>query len=443
MAEPATPRPATSGGAITAYTGATTATAVNITSATTNYSVPSGSSLGTLANSSTGNTLAFVGSASSSFTPSSTGGLTLNGILSADSGNVLINSGGGSLVIGANKELVITGNAPLTINSVIAPNSGGTSSVTYSGTGTLTLGGANTFTGGLVINSGTVAVGNMANSGTAQGIGEGSVTLNGGTLENTNTSGTGSGNYDNANTGFTWGIAVGTAGGTIYNAGATNTYLSLDGPITGSGPLTILSTPAGNGPANNNSQVFFEYASTGFSGPVIIGSASGTGGSCSCGPAPPISWEPDGHDQQQWPSLVRQRCDGTDHAGKQHHHERRLLRHPGCDDELHGRRVAQYQLEHRRPQCVRGKHHHERPDQRPGGLTIGHAMAITVYFNNIESYTGATTVSIGTLQVGNGAAASLASSGISIASGATLAFDIPASTTETYSGPISSSAQSL
>ncbi len=95
------------------------------------------------ANTSTGNTLQFVGTAASSLTPASTGGLAANGILSANSGGTLINSGGGSLVIGTgtNKELMITGKPPLTINAVIAPNASGTSGLTYSGTGTLTLNG--------------------------------------------------------------------------------------------------------------------------------------------------------------------------------------------------------------------------------------------------------------------------------------------------------------
>ncbi len=80
------------------------------------------------------------------------------------------------------------------------------------------------------------------------------------------------------------------------------------------------------------------------------------------------------------------------------------------------------------------------PISGAGGLTVGYATGDTTYFNNIETYTGATTIAASTtLQVGNGAAASLATSGISISSGATLAFDVPAATTETYSGPITGS----
>ena len=73
-----------SGGTIVAYSGATQAMLVgDINSATTNYSVPSGTTFGTLNASSTGNTLQFQGPSASSLTPNSTGGLTLNGILAA------------------------------------------------------------------------------------------------------------------------------------------------------------------------------------------------------------------------------------------------------------------------------------------------------------------------------------------------------------------------
>src|SRR5581483_11026803 len=63
-----------------------------------------------------------------------------------------------------------------TINSVIGGN---LSTVTKAGTDTLVLGANNTFGGVMRVNEGTVSVATLAATGTAQPLGQGSLTLGG------------------------------------------------------------------------------------------------------------------------------------------------------------------------------------------------------------------------------------------------------------------------
>ena len=440
---------ASGGGAMTAYTG-TTATASTINSAAANYVVPSGSSFGTLAASSTGNTLQFAGTLASSLTPNATGGLTLNGILSADSGLATIASGGGSLVIGSNKELVITGNAPLTINSVIAPNSGGTSSVTYGGTGTLTLGGLNTFTGAMTINSGTVLVNNIQSSSTApaQAIGEGnSVVLNGGTLEvGTGAAGAGA----NANGAiFSPAISVGPAGGTLWNnQGSSGTiYVSYGGALSGSGTLTVLSTASSS--TFNDGQVFFEGASSGFTGNLIIGTASANSGQVQYRSSAASPFGTTGTITINAGGLL-----GTDTgAGSPASLTNSIILNGGLVSSNNsgftysGSITLNSGTNSTMASNINGASGtttYSGPIGGTGSVTISltaHTGSTdTVVFTGADTYTGSTTVAADILQIGNGTTVcALATSGITLATGTALVFDIPASTTQTYSGPISSS----
>jgi fibronectin-binding autotransporter adhesin len=145
-------------------------------------------------------------------------------------GGARINSDAGELTI---TTLPITGSGqPLTIggagNVLIGggfPNILGTvdGSLTKDGSGILTIGNTNSWTGALTINGGVVSYGAVGNLGT-----NGTVTLDGGTLRNTNlTSG-------NTFLNSTRTIAIGSNGGTVETP-TFNVALIYQGTITGPG----------------------------------------------------------------------------------------------------------------------------------------------------------------------------------------------------------------
>ena len=232
-----------SGSNVAAYSGASTATATGIVSATTNYSISNAGLTLAATTAFTGNTLQFAGGTSADSLTIGSGGLTLNGILSTNTNATTTTIGTSTLHAGStgtNSELVITGNQPLTIGSVIA-NGNGNSVVTYSGTGALSITGtANSFTGGLYINSGTISCTNGLASTTldAAALGNGNVTLASGatlSIQNNNTPG---GDYDNPLTV----VGAGTATLQDGNNGLSPTYA---GAITLSGANLTLANPAG------------------------------------------------------------------------------------------------------------------------------------------------------------------------------------------------------
>jgi autotransporter-associated beta strand protein len=164
---------------IAALTGTTaTANLGNVTDATENYEY---SGAATTSGDRTANTLRYFGG-NTTTNLGATNTLTLNGLMNAATANTYIISGGpstGGILIGSTGELVVTANAQNTTISAVIAGSGGR--LVYAGGGTLALGGANTFDGGLVINSGTVAVSADANAGA------GSITINrAGTLSTNN-----------------------------------------------------------------------------------------------------------------------------------------------------------------------------------------------------------------------------------------------------------------
>ncbi len=145
-----------SSGAITAYTGATAATAAdlsNVTSASTNYSFATGA---TQTTNITANTLRYTGGAATLANGGNS--ITLNSLMNAGTGALTI-SGAGKLIIGASRELVILSNTKdISISSSIQDNATGKSGLTYSGGGRLVLGASNSYTGDTTVLSGTLYI---------------------------------------------------------------------------------------------------------------------------------------------------------------------------------------------------------------------------------------------------------------------------------------------
>jgi autotransporter-associated beta strand protein len=169
-------------------------------------------------------------------------------------------------------------NAPvttsITLNSLVVPSSvtanssldysiagtgtiAGPTSLIKSGTGNLTLTNNNTFTGGTTINSGTVTIGS-AGTVLLTAVGTGSVILNGGAL-----AGTSAGLNGSTGT-LSMPIQVNAPGGTInFTSPATaEGTLNIAGSLTGTGSLHLMST----GTEHFN----VRGVNTGFNGSVVV-----------------------------------------------------------------------------------------------------------------------------------------------------------------------------
>ena len=271
-------------------------------------------------------------------------------------------------VAGTNVNL---GNNGLTVNEtgtstfagVIGDTGGG--SLTMAGTGTLTLSGANTYAGGTTINAGEISVSADNNTGT------GNLTLGGGELLTTAT--------------FATTKTVTLNAGTDTLAAANTTTATYGGIISG-GALTI-------GDASNTGTVLLTAANN-YTGATSVNKGTlqignGTTGSIANGSAVTVAtgatlaFDEVGGSTQSNTITDNGTVVGLEAAGS---------------NTLSG--------------VIGGT----------GGFT--QTGAGTTILAGADNYGGATTVSAGTLQVGNGTTGSIANgSAVTVATGATLAFD--------------------
>lgn len=159
-------------------------------------------------------------------------------------GNIVTTGSTGSPTHTMNMAVVLNGNRTITteLNNNLTlsgdvSETGGSRSLTKEGGGTLTLSGANSFTGGIVVNGGSLQIGN---GGTTGSLGSGSVTVNTAmTFNRTDTAGV----FSNAIAGS--GTVTKTGTGTITLSG-TNTYTGQtvvsNGTLVGTGANAFGST---------------------------------------------------------------------------------------------------------------------------------------------------------------------------------------------------------
>ena len=245
---------------ISAFTTGITATANtlgNVTDPTVNYeylaavaSMPTSTAL-------TGNTLRYSGGATSTAIAAGST-LTLNGLMNAGTGTLTITGSQSTATIltPSSGELVITSNTQTTnIYTLI----GGTGRLVYSGAGILSLGGPsgvgvsipNAYTGGTVINSGTLQT-NAALNGNANsllGNEAGGITLNGGRLLVTGTNLIGARD-----------VTVNGLGSRLETGSTRN--IRTSGKLTGAGALSLINTNFNSDGTLQNTANDFSFTST-------------------------------------------------------------------------------------------------------------------------------------------------------------------------------------
>ncbi|WP_139974596.1 autotransporter-associated beta strand repeat-containing protein [Ochrobactrum sp. CGA5] len=219
-----------------------------------------------------------------------TGTFDIQNITDKDNFSIGSLSGDGSVTMGGTR-LTVNGSASTTFSGVIS----GTNGFRYAGTGTLTLSGANTFTGNIGLISGTVAT----SSDSALGASTGGINFNGGTLKvmgttYTSTSrsmtwnaGGGGFNIDSASNTFTVSQNLGTSttpGGALTKSGAGTLVLSGTNLYTGGtningGTLSVSSDSnlgATSGALNFNGGTLHLSGSFTSARAVTLGASGGT-----------------------------------------------------------------------------------------------------------------------------------------------------------------------
>jgi fibronectin-binding autotransporter adhesin len=204
----------------------------------------------------TGATLAYTGTGSTTNRVIDLAGTTGGATLDASGSGALVFTSAMTATGAGSKTLTLTGSstAANTIQGAIVNNSGANiTSLAKSGTGTWVLSGANTFTGATTINAGTLQISADNNLGQAPGAATASqLTLGGGTLEatagftlNSNrgialTSATTSNLTADTGQGLNYGGIIAGAGNINYGTAATGTgTITLSGANTYTGSTTI------------------------------------------------------------------------------------------------------------------------------------------------------------------------------------------------------------
>jgi autotransporter-associated beta strand protein len=175
-----------------------------------------------------------IGAGNSLYLSPSSPGATTIAVAQTGVTHTIAGSGGASIQLGGDQQWSVDGD--LKISAVIwGDNESLAPSLVKTGAGTLTLSGVNSFAGPISINQGTISVSSIAGKAQACNLGEGDLTLNGGTLKYT-----GTGSNVSTNRGFT----LGAGGGSIDVQNAA-TSLTFTGAVTG-GQAALTKTGSGS-----------------------------------------------------------------------------------------------------------------------------------------------------------------------------------------------------
>ena len=367
--------------------------------------------------------------------------LTAGGLLFTGSAPFTIGAtvGDGTLVSGTptNSDLIIQnlGNGGLTINSVIA-NGNGASTLTVAGTGTLTLAGANTYTGATYLTGGTTII-TAANNLGAPAAGS-AIVLNGGTLEANAT-------FSLAG-GSTAGILIGGGGGTFNVTGGNtltvtsviaNQFGNIYGPLikTGSGTLKLTALNTYNGSTIISGGVL-SIASLLTEGSAGLGTAaSGIGDSNNAGPALVL----DGGTLQYTGATTTtdrtftldQNGGSIDASGSGAVNFNNILADAFTGT---GNRTLTLTGVNTGANTLANGIFDASFGSGSGTTAIAKTGAGTWVLTGVNAYSGGTTVSAGTLQVGSGDATALGAGGALTVNGGTLDLNSNSITTGALSG---------
>ena len=329
--------------------------------------------------------------------------------LTTISGGTLIGFPGGDLIVIQNNAA-----AGMTISSTIA-NNGAATGLTKSGPGLLTLTGPNTYTGGLFLNGGTLnaATTNINGGSTTNGI-----TFNGGTLQAATTGGITTAKAITINPN---GGTVDTNGNSVTFSGNLTGGIAVGAGLIGSfdptGEASFTKTGAGtltlSGAANAFTGAFIINNGTVLDGAAAagtLGSGYLTFGNNANTPTVDLNGR-----SATVAGLIGAGSNGLITSGVV---GTSTLTLNGAYSETYGGVIQN------------------------GSGTVALTENLnnateTVTLTGADTYTGATTVTSGNLQIGNGTAGTLNSSAISVASGMTVSFDEP--TGNTVNGAITNS----
>jgi len=341
-----------------------------------------------------GTTLRYTGAAASTdrlFTLSNSGTIDASGTGALNFTNT------GSITLGTGaKTLTLTGNNTglNTLALAIGDNTGATS-LTKNGTGTWVLSGNNSYSGATTISAGTLSIANIANGGTASGLGgstsaEANLVLNGGTLNYTGASASSNRSFTLANS-TSSGIRVESAATVLTISG---TSAATSGSLTKSGDGTLALT-------GNNS---YSGGTTISAGTAQVGHANalGTSGNITFSGGT-MSFASGGS--------------GADYGARIKNSASSIIL------DTNGQSVT-----------FSGA----MDSSNAGGLTKNGTGMLTL--NSANAYTGGTTISAGTLQVGH--ANALGTSGNITFSGGTMSFASGGSGAD-YGARIKNSASSI
>ncbi|MGC3989742.1 MAG: autotransporter-associated beta strand repeat-containing protein [Chthoniobacteraceae bacterium] len=322
-------------------------------------------------------------------------------------------SGSGSLALVAAQTWNVGTGATLSVSSVIS----GSGSLNKSGTGTLSLSAANTFAGGSTITNGILIL-----NGTTGSMGTGTLTLAGGNLVKAGS----------ANQALATANAINVTGTTVLSSRNTGDW-TFSSAVTGTGTISVTNTAVnGTGPVSNS--IVFNGDLSGFTGTfsqnTLTGSTAGNrlrfGSSAASGTSTTINLS-NGKLVMSGATSVSGTPTVVD-LGDNLYGTFKIGELSGTGGVMRGgwstAGNTTFEIGALNTNASFAGSLQDNPRGSTGLSLLNKVGTGTLTLAGPNTYTGTTTVTSGTLQLGNGTAGTLSTTtAVSVASGATLAFD--------------------